>query len=89
MARPPQKSESDTVLHPIDRIPRLSKGTWEWLESLDEDDRCTLDDLIRSYQRASLVGWIFKWLILTLGSVFAASVTFGEGIRKIYGWFGQ
>jgi hypothetical protein len=71
----------------VDRYAHLSKDVRAWLEELDAEDVAALRDVVRSYKRASIIGWFFKWLIISMASVFAAAVTFGEGITRVYGWF--
>ena len=75
------------IKNPVDRFAHLPEFTRAWLEGLSREDIAAHRGLSTSYRRASTVGWFLKWLGLITGGVFTASVTFGEGVRKIAAWF--
>lgn len=74
------------ITNPVDRFAHLPERTRKFLETLDEEDVKALCDLLMAYQRASTIGWFFKWLVVTVVGAYVAAVAFGEAIHKTLLW---
>lgn len=74
---------------PLRQFAHLSEHTRRFLERLSHDDVKCIEEVIRSFRKASTVGWFLKWLISAMVASFVAMATFGDSLGKIVKWIGN
>ena len=72
---------------PVERFAQLPVSVRAFLEKLTDEDIENAKAILKSYERAAVIGWAIKWIGLLMAGTFTATVTFGEGVKKIYAWF--
>lgn len=82
----PEMEEEDRR-EPLKHFAHLSEHTRRFLERLSHDDVACIEEVIRSFRKASTVGWFLKWLITAMVGSFVAVATFGNSIGTIAKWF--
>lgn len=85
-----EPNEHGPIYNPVNRFAHLPKPTREWLESLDKEDIDEIKEAIKFYHATRTIGRFWKWLIITVVSVFVGAAQFGEAIVKAFSWlFGR
>lgn len=89
MANEHDKDEKSLIPYhnPVEVFSQLPVFTRAFLQGLDQEDILTLIDLIKAYQRASVVGWFFKWTVAIIVGAFVTTSTLGNSFKEIYRWF--
>lgn len=71
------------ITNPVDRFSHLPEHTRAWLESLRAEDIGTLQGILVSYRRATIAGWLVKWIFVTAFTVAGSFALFAEQINTI------
>lgn len=65
----------------------LPDHTIKFLSGLDEDEVIELQEAIKFMRSVMTVSRFLKWALITLVSIFMATVAFGEATVKFRAWF--
>ena len=76
------------IANPVESFKHLPIHTRTWLETLSREDVETMSILLVSYRRASVAGWLIKWLFVTAFTVAGSVALFAEQITAILAFFG-
>ena len=69
------------------RLIDLPEHTQKFLSELREEDVEELKESMKFIKNAKTVNRFLKWLVITAVGMFIATVSLGESIIKLKGWF--
>jgi hypothetical protein len=71
---------------PCTRFDDVPEETREWISTLRKDDIDDLNEAVRFFRSAKIVGTFTKWTLITIFGAFIGAVAFGEAVVKLWSW---